>query len=317
MARPLRLDFPGAVHHVMARGHERSSVFRDDADRTHWMRLLGLVAGQGRWDVHAFCLMSNHYHLLVETPEGGLSAGLHDLNSRFAQWFNRRHKRRGHLFEGRFHGILVQKEAYLLELSRYIVLNPVRAGLVAGAAEWRWSSYRATAGLDARPEWLSVDSILGQFAVARRLARAAYRRFVAEGKGLPSPLDGVRKQAYLGDEAFLEVVAQRVGDPRRSDPEIPLRERRPADPTIEKIRGAVAREWGVAAEDLSRNRGAEPKMAAIYLSRRLTRLKVAEVGAAFHVRSARVSNVVRRVEEDPASRLATRIRRVERAIAAS
>ncbi|MEP6801197.1 MAG: transposase [Acidobacteriota bacterium] len=316
MARPLRLDFPGAVHHVMARGHERSSVFRDDADRVQWLHLLGLVAGQARWDIHAFCLMSNHYHLLVETPEAGLSDGLHDLNSRFAQWFNRRHKRRGHLFEGRFRGILVQKEAHLLELARYIVLNPVRAGLVAEAAEWRWSSYRPTAGLASRPEWLSIDSILGQFAGTRARAQTAYRRFVAEGKGLPSPLAGVEKQAFLGDEAFLEAAAQRVGDHRGADPEIPLRERRPAGPTLERIRGAVASEWGVTAEELSRNRGADAKMAAIYLSRRLTRLKVAEVGAAFHVRSARVSNVVRRVEEEPASRLAIRIRRVERALAA-
>ena len=124
-------------------------------------------------------------------------------------------------------------------------------------------------------------------------------------------------QAYLGDEAFLKSVAQRLGERRRADPEIPLRQRRPCGPTLEKIRGAVAKEWGVAAEDLSRNRGAEPKMAAIYLSRRLTRMKVAEVGEAFHVRSARVSNVVRRVEEDPESPLASRIRRVERTLAAS
>ena len=301
----------------MARGHERSSVFRDDADRGQWLHLLGLVGEQANWDIHAFCLMGNHYHLLVETPEGGLSEGLHDLNSRFAQWFNRRHRRRGHLFESRFRGILIQKEAHLLELSRYIVLNPVRAGLAPAAGDWRWSSYRATAGLAPRPDWLSVDSILGQFAATRRVAQAAYRRFVAEGKGLPSPLDGVRMQAYLGDEAFLKSVAQRLGERRRADCEIPLRQRHPCSPTLEKIRGAVAKEWGVAAEDLSRNRGAEPKMAAIYLSRRLTRMKVAEVGEAFHVRSARVSNVVRRVEEDPKSPLASRIRRVERTLGAS
>lgn len=301
---------------MMARGHERSSVFRDDADRGRWLQLLGLVRDQARWEIHAWCLMSNHYHLLVETPEEGLSAGLHDLNSRFAQWFNRRHKRRGHLFEGRFRGILVQKEAHLLELSRYIVLNPARAGLVSGAGDWRWSSYRATAGLAPRPEWLSVDWTLAQFASTRRVAQAAYRRFVAQGKGLPSPLEGVRGQAYLGDEAFLKGIVQRLGDERRSD-EVPLRERRPGGPSLEKIRGAVAKEWGVAAEDLSRNRGAEPKMAAIYLSRRLTRMKVAEVGEAFNVRSARVSNVVRRVEEAPESRLASRIRRVERSLAGS
>ncbi len=317
MTRPLRLDFPGAVHHVMARGHERGSVFRDDVDRVRWLQLLGLAAGQAHWDVHAYCLMGNHYHLLVETPEAGLSEGLHDLNSRFAQWFNRRHKRRGHLFEGRFRAILVQKDAHLLELARYIVLNPVRAGLARAAGDWRWSSYRATAGLAPCPEWLSVDSTLGQFAGSRRIAQAAYRRFVAEGKGLPSPLDDVQKQAYLGDAEFLKQVLERLGGERRDDPEIPLRERRPAGPTLEKIRGAVAKEWGVSAEDLSRNRGAEPKMAAIYLSRRLTRLKVAEVGEAFNVRSARVSNVVRRVEEDPESRLASRIRRVERSLAVS
>ncbi|MCA1581273.1 MAG: transposase [Acidobacteria bacterium] len=316
MARPLRLDFPGAVHHVMARGHERGTVFRDDADRARWLELLGLVRDQAEWEVHAYCLMGNHYHLLVETPEAGLSAGLHDLNSRFAQWFNRRHRRRGHLFEGRFRGILVQKDAHLLELARYVVLNPVRAGVASGAGDWRWSSYRATAGLAPKPDWLSVDWTLGQLASSRKVARAAYRRFVAEGKGVPSPLDEVQRQAYLGDEAFLKEVVRRLGEQQRSD-EIPLRDRRPAGPSLDRIRGAVAKEWGVPAADLSRNRGAEPKIAAIYLSRRLTRMKVFEVGEAFGVRSARVSNVIRQVEEDPRSRLAVRIRRVERRLISS
>ena len=142
MARPIRLEYPGAVYHVMSRGHERSAIFREGGDREKFHSVLGAVVGDERWELHGYCLMGNHYHLLVETPEGRLSRGVKALNGRYAQWFNWRHGRRGHLLESRFRSVLVQKDSHLMELVRYIVLNPVRAGLVERAGDWKWSSFR-------------------------------------------------------------------------------------------------------------------------------------------------------------------------------
>jgi REP element-mobilizing transposase RayT len=144
MARPLRLEFAGATYHVTARGDGREDIYLSDADRRLFLAVLGSVAERFNWTIHAYCLMSNHYHLLVETPEGNLSKGMRQLNGVYTQDFNRTHHRVGHVFQGRYKAILVEKEAYLLELVRYVVLNPVRAGMVRTPGEWPWSSYRAT-----------------------------------------------------------------------------------------------------------------------------------------------------------------------------
>lgn len=310
MARPLRLEYPGAIYHVTARGHERSRVFGSDRDRERWLELLGWAANRERWQVHAYCLMSNHYHLLVETPEGGISAGVHALNSRYAQWFNRRTQRHGHLFDGRFRAVLVQKERHLTELVRYIVLNPVRAKLVNGAGDWRWSSYRATAGFVQPPDWLAVDWTLSQFAVRRQTALAAYRRFVAQGKGVPSPLEGVAAQIYLGDERFLKDV-NRLARRYDADSEIPLRQRRPAGPSLGDIEKAVAHEWEVDLPALRRPRGGAEKIAAIYLIRTLTRMKVLDIAERYGVKSARVSNAVRQVIEESSKPFGKRVAGLE------
>jgi putative transposase len=130
VARPLRIEFPGALYHVTSRGNAREAIVRDDADRQMWLAVLGEVLSRGHWLCHAYCLMDNHYHLLVETPEADLSYGMRQLNGVYTQRFNRQHGRVGHVFQGRFKAILVERDSYLLELSRYIVLNPVRARMV-------------------------------------------------------------------------------------------------------------------------------------------------------------------------------------------
>ena len=142
MARPLRIEFANALYHVTARGNERRDIFFDTTDREAFLNGLAASCDRFNWLCHAYCLMSNHYHLLIETPDGNLSAGMRQLNGCYTQQVNRRHGRVGHLFQGRFKGILVEKDAYLLEMARYIVLNPVRAGMVASPADWPWSSYR-------------------------------------------------------------------------------------------------------------------------------------------------------------------------------
>src|SRR3972149_660628 len=146
MARPLRIEFAGALYHVTSRGNAQANIFGDDDDREQLLSLLFNTVTRYDWYCHAYCLMDNHYHLLIETGTPSLSRGMKLLNGTYTQYFNRQHRRVGHVFQGRFKAILIQKESYLLELARYIVLNPVRAQMVRSAKEWRWSSYRATGG---------------------------------------------------------------------------------------------------------------------------------------------------------------------------
>jgi putative transposase len=203
MARPLRLEFPGAVYHVTSRGNARHAIVADDRDRSQWLTLLAHVVDRYGWLCHAYCLMDNHYHLLIETPQPTLSLGMRQLNGRYTQAYNRRHHRVGHLFQGRFTAILVEKDAHLLELCRYVVLNPVRAKLVPHPRQWAWSSYRATVGEMQAPSWLTMDWILGQFGQRVGPAQERYRTFVAEGRGGPGPWEQLTGQIYLGSEEFV------------------------------------------------------------------------------------------------------------------
>lgn len=168
MARPLRLEFPGAIYHVTARGNAQNDTFLDDEDRQLFLACLGEIVTRLNWLCHAYCLMDNHYHLLIETPEGNLSRGMRQLNGVYTQRFNRRHKRVGHLFQGRFKAIVVERDSYLLELCRYVVLNPVRARMVKHIEHYPWSSYPATMGLVPKAAWLSTDWLLSHLASVAR-----------------------------------------------------------------------------------------------------------------------------------------------------
>src|ERR1043166_983891 len=213
MARPLRLEYPGALWHVTNRGVEQRSIYADDRDRRRFLRLLARTVVERRWQLLAFVLMTNHYHLLFETPETNLSLGMKDLDRDHAAGFNSRHQRVGHLFQGRFKSHLVDSETYLLEVARYIVLNPVRARMVASAHEWRWSSYGATAGLMTEPKWLDPQPILVRFhPTSRMLAAAEYRGFVAAAttQQTPSPWENLVAQSFLGSEDFLGRIEERV-----------------------------------------------------------------------------------------------------------
>lgn len=316
MARPLRVEYPGAVYHVMARGQERSPIFRDDRDRNKFLELLGTTAQDLGIEVHGYCLMGNHYHLLVETPKGGLSRAMKAIGGRYSQWFNWRHKRSGHLFEGRFKSVLVQKERHLLELARYVVLNPVRAGLAERAGDWRWSNYRVTAGRGTAPPWLAVDWTLAQFARSRYTAREAYRRFVAAGKDSGEKVEQLEKKPYVGDRRFLRRVERMLAGKPAGD-EISLRYRRAAEAHLHRIEQAIAREWRVPVEALARSRGGEDKKAAIYLAKKLTRLSGRQIGEAFGVKPARVSNVVAEIEKNGPRALARRIERLHQRLGRS
>src|SRR5688572_19335291 len=159
MARPLRLHVPGMVYHVMSRGNGRQVIFTDDRDYERYLELLERSARRFGIRCVAYCLLGNHVHLVLQAGDIPISRMMQQLNSTFAQWFNRRHDRVGHVFQGRFKALLVETPRYLLRLLRYIALNPVAAGVTGTPDEWRWSSYRATIGLEACPAFLAVECV--------------------------------------------------------------------------------------------------------------------------------------------------------------
>lgn len=234
MSRPIRIEFPDALYHVTARGDRREDIFEDDADREVFLSTLEQVITQYNWLCHAWCLMDNHYHLMIQTPDGNLSKGMRQLNGVYTQASNRRHRRVGHLFQGRFKGILVDSDAYLLELTRYVVLNPVRAGMVKKPDDWPWSSYRASVGLEPAALWLEVDGLLAQFGKRRSLAQQRYAEFVAEGIDADSPWSKLKGQVFLGDEQFVERM-QALIQPDKDNVQIPLAQRRRPPQSLAEI----------------------------------------------------------------------------------
>jgi putative transposase len=184
MARPPRFTAPGAIYHVTSRGNRKGDIFNDVRDRMRFLQLLGQNVERLQWRCHGYCLMTNHYHLLVETPCADISAGMHRLNGIYAKWFNWRHGFEGHLFERRFRGIVVEGDAHFLEASRYIVLNPVRAGLRPGPQNWRWSSHAEIIGERDRSGFLTIAYLLSLFSPHESRAVELYGEFVAGGLAL-------------------------------------------------------------------------------------------------------------------------------------
>ena len=233
MSRPLRLEFPDALYHITSRGDRREDIYDDDSDRNDFLSIFGSVISQFNWVCYAYCLMSNHYHLLVQTPDSNLSKGMRQLNGIYTQSYNRRHNKTGHLFQGRYKSILVDEDAYLLELSRYIVLNPVKANMVKHVGLWSWSSYKAMIGDIQPPDWLSRDYLLSQFSPRRKTAINRYIAFVEEGLKNGRIWSQVTNQVYLGDEAFVEQVQQYLPD-NKTDIQIPKVQQRPVPKKIDE-----------------------------------------------------------------------------------
>lgn len=244
MARPLRLLGSGLLYHVMSRGNARMTIFLDDRDRHRFIRLLSTVVE--RYDVacHAYCLMPNHYHLLVTTRQPNLSLAIRQLNGVYSQWWNRQRERVGHVMQGRFKAQVVQHRRYLLAVSRYIHLNPVRAGLVPQPAAWAWSSYLSTAGLSEVPAFMDLGPVVSEFGTGRG-ALQAYARFVArEGLG-PNVGAAIRADhRVIGDDDY---VAQFRATAKSASDEVPLRDRCLARPSLDTILGGDPRRSALAA----------------------------------------------------------------------
>ena len=277
MTRPLRLEFPNALYHVTARGDNRSAIFLDHEDRQRWLDILGLVCARFNFIVHAYCQMGNHYHLMIETIEGNLSQGMRQLNAIYSQFFNRKHRHVGHVFQGRYKAILVQKETYLLELARYVVLNPVRAGLVDHPQVWQWGSYQSMIGEREPPIWLNIEWLLSQFGHSAELARIRYREFVMQGIGRSSPLKDTQHQFVLGDKTF---VAQHADRLKETDFTAIVRDQR-------RLRAMPLEHY----EEVCNNR--DEAMARAYAT---TAFSMVEIGKHFGVSDKTVSRAVRRYE---------------------
>jgi putative transposase len=213
MVRPLRIEYPGAVYHVTSRGDRREPIAVDDIDRAQFLDTLGQALQRFDAQAWAYCLMGNHYHLVLHTREANLSRLMRQINGVYTQSFNRRHGLSGHLFQGRFKAILVDGDSYLLEVCRYVDLNPVRARMVKRPEAYARSSYRALAGLAAAPDWLDAQPLYAQLAPGQSAARAGlkYADWVAQGKGVALWDGHLRQQIYLGDDAFIAKMQKKAG----------------------------------------------------------------------------------------------------------
>lgn len=285
MARPLRIEYPGAFYHVMNRGNSGQDLFKNERDGERFLECLETAVERFSLRIHVYCLMRTHYHLLMETLEANLSRAVQWMNVSFAAYFNRKRHRQGHLFQGRFKSVLVEAEEYLKELSRYIHLNPVRAGIVEKPDEYPWSSYGPYIGKTKRPEWLETQWLLSQFAQKDREAKQRYRRFVemVDPATLENPEKELTSGVILGTEGFVKWVKETFVDPREEDKEIPHLTDLKRSVKVETIIDTVGAEFGCTRAEIvekGRKRNLARDM-AVYLARDLTGKSAQSLGAYF------------------------------------
>ena len=290
MARPLRITYPGAFYHVTSRGNERKSVFNSKSDREKFLEYLKTAHDRYNAIVHVFCLMDNHYHLLLETPNGNLPQIMHHINGAYTTYFNIKCSRSGHLFHGRYKAILVEMDAYAKELSRYIHLNPVRAKMVKSPDTYAWSSYNFYIGRKKPPQWLQRDFILGFFGWKPSVAERRYEEFVVSllDREYESPLQGVIGSVLLGTENFIKSVSDTHLRGKKPDRNLPAIRMLVSSLSVEKVIESVA---GTFGDDLRLERAA-----GIYLCRKYSGEKLRTIGEKFGISGAAVSQVYKRLQ---------------------
>jgi putative transposase len=299
MARPLRIEFAGALYHLTSRGNERRAIFRSDRDRKAFLTFLGQAARRFGWSVTAWVLMTNHYHLVIQTREPNLSRGMQWLNGAYAGRFNRVHGRCGHVYQGRFKAFLIDKEAYFAEVLRYVVLNPVRAKMVERPEGYKWSSYRATAGLEIAPEWFDLATVLPLFGGAPEQAQPAYREFVLAAIGCEDRLwDKLTNQIFLGAEGWIKAMRKQVeSKPRSTDH--PRRQRAVGRPKMDMILGVVARADNVTAATLRARRGGMLRGLVAWIGWHEGLVTLRSIAASLRLRSeGHVSGLIKRCDRE-------------------
>lgn len=291
MARPLRITYPGAFYHVTSRGNERKAVFKSRRDREKFLEYLESATTRYHAVVHAFCLMENHYHLLLETPGGNLPQIIRHINGAYTTYFNVKRARSGHLFQGRYKAILVEKDEYAKELSRYIHLNPVRAKLVERPEAYEWSSYQFFIGANKSPRWLYRDFILGYFGDKASDAQKGYGRFVnAIIKGPhDNPLDEVVSSTLLGCPDFIAYVKDHFLSNKKPDKDLPALNQLVGKISLKTIFAEVEAVFGTK-EKIGRN-------VKMYLCQRYTGEKLRDIGVSFGIGESAVSQAGRRIKE--------------------
>ena len=319
MSRPLRIQFPDAWYHVMNRGRRGESVFLDKQDYAMFVELLKDVVDMYKVRVAAYCLIPNHYHLLIQTPGGDLARCMRHLNGIYTQRFNRVHHCDGQLFRGRYKAILVDGDSYLLELVRYIHRNALEAGLVKELAKYPWSSHKGYLSNAKKWNWLHKSFILSLFAKDQKRGINTYKKFVL--MGTPAEINRIFSQSnfpsVLGSESFINRVKERFFQKKRHD-EIP--ESRRLAPEAEKIKKAICKAYGIEESSLlSSRRGIlnEPRNVAIFLVRRLRGEKLEEIGRQFGIsKYSSVSSAIEKMKREISAdrRLKIRVKNIEKTL---
>jgi putative transposase len=289
MARPLRIEYEGAYYHITSRGNERKAIFKTERDREKFLSYLESATERYGAMVHVYCLMSNHYHVLMQTPRGNLSQIMRHINGAYTTYYNVKRQRSGHLLQGRYRAVLVEMDAYAQELSRYIHLNPVRAGIVKKPEKYPWSSYRHYIG-ETKPGWLQTKFILNYFDRDTAAAQKKYRGFVESmaGRSCASPLEAVACSTVLGGENFLKTVWEQYLSRKPADRHVPALRALADKPTLEQV--------SAATDKVLKGNDRLSKKAALYLCRRYTGKRLKEIGERFGLSESAVSQASRRIE---------------------
>jgi putative transposase len=299
MARSLRIEFADALYHITSRGNEGRPIFMDDADRRMFLTFLGQAVKRFGWSLSVWVLMTNHYHFVVQTPETNLSRGMQWLNGTYAGWFNRRYKRSGHLFQGRFHSFLIEKESYLREVLRYVVLNPVKAKMVARPEDYLWSSYRSTAGLDDAAPWLDTKAVLRLFDADPVVAQRVYQEFViAKIDSSECLWDQAINGIYLGSETWAKEMRKVVeAKPRSTDH--PRTQRAIGRPKMATIVAAVAEVAAQSAATIREMHGGSLRRLVAWIGWNESWMTLRSIAASLRLRSeGHVSGMIRRCERE-------------------
>lgn len=284
MGRPLRIQYPGALYHITSRGNEKKKIYLDDTDRIKFLEILREYHVRYGILIHSYVLMDNHYHLILETPKGNLLKVMHGINGGYTGYFNRKYKRAGHLFQGRYKGILVDKDNYLVQLGRYVHLNPVRAAIVGRPEQYKWSSYPGYIGKEKEYQWVEYSWMLSKFGSNTKRAREKYREYVEEGlkKEIETPLKNLHGQIILGEDKFMEIIKRMLKGKDLSH-EIIERKRLMAQVLPEEVIKKVAKTFGTKKE-MIQERGRKyniARKAAIYFTQRYSVLSNEEIGKLF------------------------------------
>jgi putative transposase len=294
MPRQLRIEYPGAFYHVYSRGNQKQPIFFSEEDRYHYLKILKDANERLGVVVHVYCLMSTHYHLTLETPEANLSQVMHFINSSYSIYLNKKHKRCGHLFQGRFKAILIQADAYARTLAKYIHANPVRKGIVDRAEEYAWSSCQYYYGICHPPPWLDISVILKAFGNSIEVLKREHECYLgtADEKRLEKDMKDGSRLGILGDDDFIDKIRRTYLKDRMENPDRELCELRRlrVRPELSDIRGQVDRELG------AENRLA--KKCAIFLARKRAGYKLREIGDHLGLSPGAVSLSYRKISKE-------------------